>query len=108
MESIFLVLVGWLLVLLLVSVPSLIYLKCDVRAHQLLTKEKLVHKYKTYIFQMSKPMPVTMFQAEFIQMCAILGPTPGSLINSATLSGMSELYLSNSICDVAFMYFVLF
>lgn len=56
----------------------------------------------------STPIPVTSPQAVFIQRCAILGPTPGSLHKLATVFGMSPLYsfFSNSV--VFFMYFTLF
>lgn len=48
-------------------------------------------------------MPVILFQAACIQMCAIFGPTPGKAKSPANVSGMSPLYLSLQIAVVCLM-----
>lgn len=52
----------------------------------------------------STPIPITWFQAHFITRYAILGPTPGSLHNFSTESGMSPSYSSWRILDVLLIY----
>lgn len=61
------------------------------------------------IVQENVPMPVITPQADFMQICAIFGPTPGNFIKSCTVFGMSLLYLcfkivATSLIFLAFVY----
>lgn len=55
----------------------------------------------------STPIPVTIFQAEFMQICAIFGPTPGNFNNPSRVFGMSDECSSMRIWDAFWMFLVL-
>lgn len=55
----------------------------------------------------STPMPVQRFHADFMQMWAIFGPTPGNFCSPSRVCGMSQSQSLTSIIEVFLMFFAL-
>lgn len=79
--------------------------QCDGRGRQPKMTNFNEIDFKVLHLRVHTPMPLVIPNADFIQMWAIFGPTPGSFLRVSTVFGMSPWYSSITICDAALMDF---